>query len=1200
MATRKPLFDVFVGNLPSNVTEQTLAPLFTEVGEVCSIRVRNSKNAGKVAFVRYFFELDADAAVAKRNGYLFGNNPLDVHRMQKSTRLEQSEVNPGETAGSSMDPKRKAMALSAILGAAQSKKGFAKESSDVPSRPEGAEIELLISEVKDITSFFGQRPSDSDKATELEFQLAEICRTAVSETNPELEKVYAAKFSEDGQWYRCKVLQKIDNTKSYIQYLDYGNCEEIRHGPDLVSLSGELALIPPLVIFCCLDGLQSLSKDDDPALYNKALIFMKELLRDNVVKIKTKTTISQQTTNLVTSCHVVDSGLDVFEELLSRNYAKKIQPTKDAAPICSPGLQRTDENPALPCASSGPPVISRSPNWKGQQQISCAENTHSRGYQRTPERSTYPSRDHSYSCDRGYSNEHDYQHGYGRGFNGDRFYGPDQNRYFSTPSFRPIYPGCDGIENGGRFRAPFYPREPGTLHGSGGQPWMMNQPELRMVPARSMRPVAPGGGDTATAAVKQLSDERNLLRSQLQTMEDRIKALEEQIAANDSLCQAKNNSLSKLPDIFVLLEKVKLQREQFSTDPDVKDMVEMALDVYKTCRQIKEPNRNVDSAVARYQAAQEAIQKCYDLGQLPALRAERDAASEELRQQLQAHKEIVKDADQANSRNLLHIKAALAELKRAYGELLEVSGGAPLDIAAVPLTFDEISQSIAKLKMEKGPDFQRQRQKTDAARARLVTVLQELEQALLCAKAESGGKQFSVSCIDGCVEDLEHCLQAEVSACNLISSANYGHLGVLVQQLVSELQETLTQASDAVLAQDRYSSLLQELGLDSSQHDSRDCEYKAMEACQLQRKLRKLKSALRHRLADLEDIEPFYESERAKVTADIHAVRIKLQGVFIEEEQLLDQLSQLQILRFPELALLFPELELTEYQRFNSLLKSQWELIAFDTETYGPQLKTTFCEEDVLIIEYAVDFSGDLDVLLMKITQYSYARCSHLLPIRAVFLSKDQRHVYIMVPSVGKHLVNHARPVLPHLTILHDILSALHVLHTPFESKPSIGHGRVHPAWIVLPADGQSIVLDLPDFSTYMLNKSHQLPIAGGIDFTAPELRIMNVVPQPTPASDMFAFGCLMLWLMFPEAVFKQGCLETLGPAEEVIHSRQEAAVIRSLLRENPADRPTAAQLLENPVFAGFSKDQRPSTATSVAVKAKLTVAQTLSRPLEH
>ncbi|XP_049514112.1 serine/threonine-protein kinase 31-like isoform X2 [Dermacentor silvarum] len=1159
MAHKKPVYEVFVGNLPSNVTEATLTPLFTEVGEVSSIRLRNSHDGRKVAYVRYFIELDADAAVAKRNGYLFGNNRLHVHRIQKSTRLQQSEGNPAQTGGGSTDSKMKGMALSAILGSAQ-KVAQKKESSNIPSAPENAGVELLICEVKDATSFFGQQPSDSDKAAELAIQLAEICPTTVPETSPELEKIYAAKFSEDQQWYRCKVLQKIDNTKSYIQYLDYGNCEEISHGPGLVSLSGELALIPPLAIFCCFDGLQSFSKDNDPALYNEALNFMKVLLRDNKVKVRTKTRISRQTTNLVTSCHLLDSGLDVIEEFRNRGYAKKMQPTKDA-----------------------------------EQQISCAESSPDRGYQRIPERSTYPARDRSDSCDRGYSSEHN-QHGFGRGFNGGRLYGPGQSR-FITPLSRPNYPGCDDIKNGvwARFSAP----KPEMLHGSGGQAWMKNQPELRMVPAQSMRPAAAGGGDTSTTAVKQLSDERNFLKSQLQTMKDRIKALEEQIAANDSLCQAKNNTLSKLPDILMLLGKVKLQREQFSTDPDVKDIVEMALNIYETCRQVAKPNHSVDSAVTRYQAAQEAIEKCCDLGQLPPLRAERDAASEELRQQLQAHKEIAKDADQANSRKVLHIKVALTELERAFGELLAVSVDSSLDIAAVPLTFDELSQSIARLKMEKGPGFQRQRQKTDTAHVRLVTFLQELLQALRSAKAESGGKQFSVSCIDGFVEDLERCLQAEVSECNLISSASCGRLGVLVRQLVAELQETLSRLSDAVLAQDRYSSLLQELGFDNSLLDFKDCERKAMEACQLRRNVRRLKSALRHRLADLEDIE-FDEVERDKVTADIRAVRIRLQGVFSEEEQLLDQLSRLLIRRFPELVLLFPELELPEYQKFNSLLKSQWELFAFEIESCGPQLKTTFCEEDMLIIEYAVGTSGDLDVLLMKVTQYSYARCSHLLPIKAVFFPQDQRHVYIMVPSMGKPLVMHARSVLPHLTLLHDILSALHVLHTPLESKPPIGHGRVHPAWILLSPDSKSVVLDLPDFSVYMLGKSHQLPVAGRIDFTAPELRIMNVKPEPTPASDMFAFGCLMLWLMFPGAVFKQGCLETLGPAEEMARTRREVSVIRSLLKENPTDRPTAAQLLENPVFAGFSKVQRPSTATSVAVKAKLSVAQTLSLPSEH
>nr|XP_037289433.1 uncharacterized protein LOC119182970 isoform X2 [Rhipicephalus microplus] len=76
---------------------------------------------------------------------------------------------------------------------------------------------------------------------------------------------------------------------------------------------------------------------------------------------------------------------------------------------------------------------------------------------------------------------------------------------------------------------------------------------------------------------------------------------------------------------------------------------------------------------------------------------------------------------------------------------------------------------------------------------------------------------------------------------------------------------------------------------------------------------------------------------------------------------------------------------------------------------------------------------------------------------------------------------------------------------------------------------------------------------------------------EPTPASDMFAFGCLILWLLFPGAQFKHGCLENLEPADE-IRNEKELPVIRSLLQENPNDRPTATQLLENPIFAAFNK----------------------------
>nr|XP_037285576.1 uncharacterized protein LOC119178475 isoform X1 [Rhipicephalus microplus] len=94
------------------------------------------------------------------------------------------------------------------------------------------------------------------------------------------------------QWYRCKIMQKIDDGKSHVQYLDYvatlrkqhisqAWCALLRslpsslwsffcgfHGLQSLKRDNHRAFYDK-VMFCCFYGWESLKKDDDPALYDK-------------------------------------------------------------------------------------------------------------------------------------------------------------------------------------------------------------------------------------------------------------------------------------------------------------------------------------------------------------------------------------------------------------------------------------------------------------------------------------------------------------------------------------------------------------------------------------------------------------------------------------------------------------------------------------------------------------------------------------------------------------------------------------------------------------------------------------------------------------------------------------------------------------------------------------------------------------------
>lgn len=441
---------------------------------------------------------------------------------------------------------------------------------------------------------------------------------------------------------------------------------------------------------------------------------------------------------------------------------------------------------------------------------------------------------------------------------------------------------------------------------------------------------------------------------------------------------------------------------------------------------------------------------------------------------------------------------------------------------------------------------------------------------------ELGAKKGSFACLEIAARHLLNCLRNEVSTCDLLSTADGEDLVALVRRMAEELQRMIDQAAGA-LVHDRFRGLLQDLSLDGPPCDSAHAECLAEEVVHLRSAMRKLRSTLRHRVADLEDLESSDEAEVIKVREEVDALRASLHAALIKEEGLLSQLSDLQSHHFPELAVMYPSLELPLHQRYGGLLKPHWELALFYTVRCGGLLKTNILQEDYWLAEYTLGGPDCLEALMTKICKYSLYRDPRLLPIRAVFVSKDQRQAYLMVPGRGLPLAGGKRAMLACWQVLLQILQALHYLHTGSAGgKPPLVHGGVHPASVLVSDDGRSAWLSLLDFNAYSLVEGYMLPPAGQVDFVAPELR--NYSSLPTASSDMFSFGCLMLWLLFPGTVFTQGTLVSLGSATTDVHcDRKELELIRRLVEKEPHRRLTAAELLEDPTFKGCVEMQPPA-----------------------
>jgi RNA recognition motif-containing protein len=83
---------VYVGNLAKSTTEDELKNLFSQVGEVTSIKIIKDRDNGEskgFGYLTMSAQSEADSAVSKFNAYSFGSQALKVNltkpRVQRGT-----------------------------------------------------------------------------------------------------------------------------------------------------------------------------------------------------------------------------------------------------------------------------------------------------------------------------------------------------------------------------------------------------------------------------------------------------------------------------------------------------------------------------------------------------------------------------------------------------------------------------------------------------------------------------------------------------------------------------------------------------------------------------------------------------------------------------------------------------------------------------------------------------------------------------------------------------------------------------------------------------------------------------------------------------------------------------------------------------------------------------------------------------------
>ncbi|XP_054706173.1 serine/threonine-protein kinase 31-like [Uloborus diversus] len=283
----------------------------------------------------------------------------------------------------------------------------------------------------------------------------------------------------------------------------------------------------------------------------------------------------------------------------------------------------------------------------------------------------------------------------------------------------------------------------------------------------------------------------------------------------------------------------------------------------------------------------------------------------------------------------------------------------------------------------------------------------------------------------------------------------------------------------------------------------------------------------------------------------------------LEEDELMAIITSAYETHFPELDFEHPDLKLKECQFSRNLLKNNWKSVWFLCEKLWPKLEfsylSSFLKEPTVIKEYTLE-DNVRQRFLQKAVIWNDIKSDLLVKISALFY-KDEKTICAIIPCVWNSLNDMPCISIPSegtkaCQILRLVLKVLRDIHSQ-----EIFHGALHPASIMY--EGGRILLDFC-FDTNLQGKS----IVRGLDFQP------QFCKQASEDNDMYSFGCLVLWMLFPNLLFTStdagvpDICAFRSIIEEML-STNDYMLLSNLVGTDMNMRPSASKLLN----CGFLND---------------------------
>ncbi|XP_007505418.1 serine/threonine-protein kinase 31 isoform X2 [Monodelphis domestica] len=521
---------------------------------------------------------------------------------------------------------------------------------------------------------------------------------------------------------------------------------------------------------------------------------------------------------------------------------------------------------------------------------------------------------------------------------------------------------------------------------------------------------------------------------------------------------------------------------------------------------------NLEKIWEEYNLAQEKIQICQNVNEGDILIAKRN----EVRQKLYTAVEVfIVEVDELSLNKRLKILQELsASLEAVYGQTREVTNA------------EEILQKFYEWKQGKREEFNRVRTETDASLQLLAEWFNSTIKFFDLNDEESLSSEEVIGNVDEILEKIESdvCKELEIS---------------LVEQGDTDKEiilNTYNEVLQKIRSEERLITIVQAKYKASIEFKKQIMEWlnkspNVDDLLSIKKTLKGLKAQLRWKLVEknnLEEADDCDESEIEKIKEEITQLRHRVFEKIYHEQEEYEKLTSLVQKWFPELPLLHPEAGILKYMNSGGILTVSLERDLLDAEpmkelsSKRPLVCSEVDGQKVLLKGYSVDTDTEATVI-QRAARYHKAwretkEESGLLPLMFLFLCKSDPLAYLMVPYYPRASLGTVQASTPlsteeALKVMKGVAHGLHTLH-----KANIIHGSLHHNNIFVLNRERGIVGDF-DFTKSVSQRTAMNSMSiGGLNLMSPELK----VGQPaSPSSDLYAYGCLLLWLCVQNQEFE-------------------------------------------------------------------------------